>query len=177
VADAQAPDEDLNAQFVREELCSNLRRLLSDKATGPDGLSNRMLQLGGDQFINLLFLHLSDIWRESIYPDQWASSLMQPLYKGDGKDREDLASYRGIFLSNAMLKLFEGILEARLQVFTEKADTLTPSQQGSRPGRQWHDAIYGLLAAVQQQLQSPQKPTQGATPSLGASYCWFVLWT
>jgi hypothetical protein len=39
---------------------------LSNKATEPDGLSNRMLQLGGDQFINLLFLHLSDIWRESI---------------------------------------------------------------------------------------------------------------
>jgi hypothetical protein len=55
---------------------------------------------------------------------------MQPLYKGDGKDREDPASYRCIFLSNAMLKLFEGILEARLQVFTEKVDALTPSQQG-----------------------------------------------
>jgi hypothetical protein len=136
-----------------------------------------MLQLGGDQFINLLFLHLSDIWRESIYPDQWASSLMQPLYKGDGKDREDPASYRGIFLSNAMLKLFEGILEARLQVFTEKADTLTPSQQGSRSGRQRHDAIYELLAAVQQQRQSPQKSTQGASPSSGASYCGFVDFT
>ena len=76
-----------------------------------------------------------------------------------------------------MLKLFEGILEARLQVFSEKAETLTPSQQGSRPGRQRHDAIYGLLAAVQQQRQSPQKPTQGATPSLGASYCGFVDFT
>ena len=136
MAHTQAPDADLNAPFVREELCSNLRGLLSDKTTGPDGLSNRMLQLGGDHFINLLFLHLSDIWRESIYPDQWASSLMQPLYKGDGKDREDPASYRGIFLSNVMLKVFEGILEARLQVFTENADTHTPSQQGSHPGRQ-----------------------------------------
>jgi hypothetical protein len=58
-ADAQIPDTDLNAPFVREELCSDLRRLLSGKATGPDGLSNRMLQLGGDQFINLLFLRLS----------------------------------------------------------------------------------------------------------------------
>jgi len=136
-----------------------------------------MLQLGGDQFIRLLFLHLSDVWRESTYPDQWASSSMQPLYKGDGKDREDPASYRGIFLSNAMLKLFEGILESRLKVFTEKFDTLTPSQQGSRPGRQRHDAIYSLLAAIQQQKQSPQKSMQGATPSLGASYCGFVDFT
>ena len=174
---AQVPDADLNAPFVQEELCSNIRRLLSDKATGPDGISNRMLQLGGDQFIKLLYLHLSDVWRESTYPDQCASSLMQPLYKGDGKDREDPASYRGIFLSNAMLKLFEGILESRLQVFTEKFDTLTPSQQGSRPGRQRHDAIYSLLAAIQQQKQSPQKSMQGATPSRGASYCGFVDFT
>ena len=176
-ADAQVPDADLNAPFAQEELCSNIRRLLSDKATGPDSISNRMIQLGGDQFLKLLFLHLSDVWRESTYPDQWASSLMQPLYKGDGKDREDPASYRGIFLSNAMLKLFEGILESRLQVFTEKFDTLTPSQQGSRPGRQRHDEIYRLLAAIQQQKQSPQKSIQGATPSLGASYCGFVDFT
>jgi hypothetical protein len=168
------PDADLNVPFAQEELCSNIRRLLSDKATGPDGISNRMIQLGGDQFLKLLFLHLSDVWRESTYPDQWASSLMQPLYKGDGKDREDPASYRGIFLSNAMLKLFEGILESRLQVFTEKYDTLTPLQQGSRPGRQRRDAIYSLLAAIQQQKQSPQKSMQGATPSRGASYCEFV---
>ena len=49
-----------------------------------------------------------------------------------------------------MLKLFEGILESRLKVFTEKFDTLTPSQQGSRPGRQQHDAIYSLLAVIQE---------------------------
>jgi hypothetical protein len=76
-----------------------------------------------------------------------------------------------------MLKLFEGILESRLKVFTEKFDTLTPSQQGSRPARQRHDAIYSLLAAVQKQKQSHQKPMQGASPSLGASYCGFVDFT
>jgi hypothetical protein len=100
---------------------------------------------------------------------------MQPLYKGDGKDREDPASYRGIFLSNAMLKLFKGILESRLQVFTEKFDTLTPSQQGSRPDRQRHDAIYSLLAAIQQQKQSPQKPKQGALSHWGPHTA--GLWT
>jgi hypothetical protein len=33
------------------------------------------------------------------------------------------------------------------------------------------------VAAIQQQKQSPQKPVQGATPSLGASYCGFVDFT
>ena len=145
VADILVPDANLNAPFTREELCSNLRRLLSDKATGPDGITNRMIQLGGIQFQTLLFSHLSDVWRESIDPP----------------------SYRGIFLSNATLKLFEGILESRLKEFTETFDTLTPSQQGSRPDRQRHDTIYSLLATVQQQKQSPQRSTQGVSPSLG----------
>ncbi len=125
VADTLVADADMNAPFTREELCSNLRRLFSDKATEPDGISNRMLQLGGIQFQTLLFFYLRDVWRERIYPDQWVSSL-QPLYKGDGKDRKDPASYRGIFLSSAILKLFEGILESRLKDFKEKAGTLTP---------------------------------------------------
>ena len=98
---------------------------------------------------------------------------MRPLYKGDGKDREDPASYRGIFLSNAMLKLFEGILESRLKVFTEKFDTLTPSQQGSRPGRQRHDAIYSLLAAIQQAEADTAEADAGSYSVVGASYCEF----
>ena len=44
-------------------------------------------------FQALLYAHFTDVWREGIYPDQWASSLMQPIYKGDGKEREDAASY------------------------------------------------------------------------------------
>ena len=44
-ADLNPPDGTLNALFTSEELRDNLRRLQSDKAS--DGITNRMLQLGG----------------------------------------------------------------------------------------------------------------------------------
>jgi len=44
-------------------------------------------------------------------------------------------------------------MEARLSKFTELNDTLTPSQQGSRITRQTHDAIYALIATIQERSQ------------------------
>jgi len=62
-------------------------------------------------------------------------------------------SYSGIYLLNTLTKLFEGLMEARLSKFTELNDTLTPSQQGSRITRQTHDAIYALIATIQERSQ------------------------
>jgi hypothetical protein len=69
---------------------------------------------------------------------------MKPIYKGGNKLKTDPASYRGIYLSSALAKLFEGLLLHRLTQYTEAHDTLTPNQLGTRPGRQTHDAIYSL---------------------------------
>ena len=57
-----------------------------------------------------------------------------------------------------MAKFFEGVLLQRLTQYTEKHETLTPNQLGTRPGRQTHDAIYALLAIIQHNrihLQAP----------------------
>jgi hypothetical protein len=80
-------------------------------------------------------------------PDK--AALMQPVYKAGGNDRYDPASYRGIYLLNTLSKLFEGLIESRLTPFKELHNTLTSAQQGSRPGRQTHDAIYALMAVIQ----------------------------
>jgi len=75
---------------------------------------------------------------------------MQPIYKGGRNHRHLPVSYRGIYLLNTLTKLFEGLMEARLSKFTELNDTLAPSQQGSRITRQTHDAIYALIATIQE---------------------------
>jgi hypothetical protein len=54
-------------------------------------------------------------------------------------------------------------MEARLSKFTELHDTLTPSQQGSRITRQTHEAIYALIATIQER-------SQYGFPS----YCFFI---
>ena len=129
-SDSQIPDPELNKNPTREEIKEMLKHLPSDKAAGPDGITNRILQANREQAIDMIYLYMLIIWEVETYPGAWASALMQPIYKGGGKDRHSLVSYRGIYLLNTLTKFFEGLVEARLSKFTERHDTLTPSQQG-----------------------------------------------
>jgi len=126
-----------------------LKHLPSDKAAGPDGITNRILQASGEQAIDMIYLYMLIIWEVETYPGAWASAIMQPIYKGGGKDRHSPVSYRGIYLLNTLTKLSEGLMEAHLAL----NDTLTPPQQGSRITRQTHDAIYALIATIQERSQ------------------------
>jgi hypothetical protein len=131
------------------ELKDEIKKLNSDKSPGDDGITNRMLQAGGPKFQEILHEAFGMLWQHEIQPTAWQMSLMQPIYKGGDKSKADPASYRGIYLSSALAKLFEGILICRLTKFTEAHSTLTENQLGTRPGRQIHDAIYCLLSLIQ----------------------------
>jgi len=84
---------------------------------------------------------------------------MQPIYKGGKKPKLDPASYRGIYLSSALAKLFEGIIIKRLTQYTEQHSTLTDNQLGTRSNRQIHDAIYSIIAVIQHNLFAKGQPT------------------
>jgi len=78
----------------------------------------------------MIYLYMRVIREVETYPGAWASALMQPIYKGGGKDRHSPVPYRGIYLLNILTKLFEGLIEARLSKFTELNDTLSPLPAG-----------------------------------------------
>jgi hypothetical protein len=56
---------------------------------------------------------------------------MQPIYKGNGKDRKDPASYRGICLTCATTKLFEGLINNRLYPLITEKGLVTPFQSSA----------------------------------------------
>ena len=100
----------------------------------------------------------------------WQMLLMQPIYKGGDKSKADLASYRGIYLSSPLAKLFEGILISRLSKFTETHNTLTENQLGTRPGRQIHDAIYCLTSLIQYNISQQGLATYVAFCDLSTAF-------
>ena len=142
-----------------DEFKRELKKLPPDKSPGPDGITNRMLKSGGDQFDMVLFEFLNAVWQHEIQPTAWETSLLQPIYKAGNKEKEDPASYRGIYLSNSLAKFFEGIILHRLTQYTEAYDTLTMNQLGTRPNRQTHDAIYSLLTIIQHNNTQRDLPT------------------
>jgi len=132
-----------------QELNNGIKKLNSDKSPEDDGITNRMIQAGGPIFQEILHEVFGTLWQHEIQLKAWQMSLIQPIYKGGDNPRADPLSYRGIYLSSALPKLFEGILISRLTKFTETHNTLTGNQLGTRPGRQIHDTIYCLLSLIQ----------------------------
>ena len=77
----------------------------------------------------MIYLYMLIIWEVETYPGVWASALIQPIYKGGGKDRHSLVFYRGIYLFNTLTKLFEGLME---HVFLNSQNSMTPLPPLSR---------------------------------------------
>jgi len=91
-SDSHIPDPELNKTTTREEVKEIPKRLPSDKAAGPHGITNKILQASGEQAIAMIYLYMLIIWEVETYPGAWASALMQPIYKGGGEDQHSPVS-------------------------------------------------------------------------------------
>jgi len=156
--------------FTPEELKNEIKKLLPGISPGPSGIINRMLQVGDTDFQGLILILFNSLWEFHTQPLDWQLCVLQPMYKGHNKDKTDPASYRGIYLNDALAKLFEGLLIARLTTYTELINTLTDNQLGTRPDTQTHDAIYSLFAIIQHNKFTLDKPTYVAFTDYSTAY-------
>jgi len=124
------------SRIHNKEVRDEMQRLAPDKSPGPDGVTNHMLRSSGEKFNTILHEIITTLWEHQAQPSEWQKSLMQPIYKGGKNSKPDPASYRGIYLSSALAKLFEGIIIKRLTQYIEQHSTLTGIQLGTRSNRQ-----------------------------------------
>jgi len=73
------PDPELNKTTTREEVKEISKRLPSDKAAGPDGITNKILQASGEQTMN--YLYMLFIWEVETYPGAGRLLLCNPSTK------------------------------------------------------------------------------------------------
>ncbi|ETN68218.1 hypothetical protein NECAME_05699 [Necator americanus] len=85
----------------------------SNKATGPDDIPADVWKLLGDRRSVWLTTLFNKIVAEGRTPDVWQTSVTVPIWKGKG-DIAESTSYRPIRLLCHAMKVFEGVLEARL---------------------------------------------------------------
>jgi len=79
----------------------------------------------GDQAIDMIYLYMLIIWEVETYPGAWASALMQPIYKGGGKDRHSPASICSTPSQNSLKVLWN-------HVFLNSQNSITPLPPLSR---------------------------------------------
>ena len=98
-----------------------VQRFVPDKSPGPDGVTKHMLRSGGEIFHTILHEVIGTLWEHEAQPLEWQKLLIQPIHKDDKKLQPDPASYRGrgIYLSSAVAKVFNGIIIKQLAHYTE----------------------------------------------------------
>ena len=122
-------EEDVPSILVSEVRAAVLS-LKSDKAPGPDGITNEALKTGGHELWRILTKLFNECLESENIPTQWkkSSTIIIPK-KGD---REDLKNYRPIALLPTIYKVFTKVLVSRM---TRQFDEQQPREQaGFRSG-------------------------------------------
>ena len=110
-------------------------------ATGPDKVAFPMLKHLPRSGMNFL-LHIFDLsWSLHSFPTIWKTSYIISIHKM-GKPLKSPASFRSIFVTSCVPKLFERIILFRLLFFLESNFILSPRQAGFRPERFTLDQIF-----------------------------------
>jgi len=140
---------ELDSEISMDELADAKRRLKRGAAAGPDLVPNSFLKLQGETATEALLLLLNRVWFSGVWPREWQHGTVLPLFKGgSGSKRTDVNDYRPITLTNAVAKLFETVLLARLTSWAEKNCLLVEEQGGFRKGRSTMDQIFTLHEIV-----------------------------
>ncbi len=93
--------------FTVEDIDCTIRSLKSNKAAGPDGLSSEHLLYAGGRLPVLLAKLFNSVLIHGFVPENFATSLIVPVPKGDVSKLNVFEGYRPVSLINVVSKVFE----------------------------------------------------------------------
>ncbi len=105
----------LDEPITSLEIEQQIKKLKSDKASGPDGLSPGILKWLPGQWLVLLAHIFNVIFVTRVYPKEWSRAKLCTIFKKGNKN--DVRNYRGISIINSMAKLYDMVLCSRLKLW------------------------------------------------------------
>ena len=137
------------------EVSTQIRRLKLKKAPGIDGIGNEFYKSAEIFLVSPLTTLFNLIWEKGIYPEKWSEGIIQPLHKKGSQDLAD--NYRKVTLMACMGKIFEGIINCRLECQSDELDINDPNQFGFCVNRRTTDNVFIIdtLVSHQKHLKKP----------------------
>ena len=110
------------------ELRKALTLLKNHKAPGCDRITGEYLKAFAESFGDILLKIFQKLFAQNIYPSEWISNFLKPIYKkGDSLDPDN---YRGLAIGAAMAKLYSLILLGRFTEYIKMNGLISPNQIG-----------------------------------------------
>ena len=139
------PDQAFSLETIAvsdAEVADLLKCIDPNKATGPDGISPRLLKEGGDAIVPSLTRLFNLSLASAKVPKSWKNANVIPIFKKDDKSLTN--NYRPISLLCVVSKIMEKIIFKHVYNFLHQHGLLSKLQSGFKPG----DSTVNQLAAL-----------------------------
>ena len=123
-----------------------------NKATGPSGIIIDMLKAAGNDGIVFLRELITSVKINGKIPEDWEMRIILSLYKGNG-DALDRGSYRGVILTEHVMKGMEKIVDEMIRAMIE----IDEMQYVFVSGRGTTDAIF-ITRQLQEKFLARKDP-------------------
>ena len=124
------------------EIQKCIKNLKNRKAQGLDQISNEMIKYSQHVTIPLLHKLFNLILRSGIYPKQWTVGYITPIFKSGNPLVQD--NYRGITIMSCLGKLFNSVINTRLDNYLIGKNIIHDVQIGYKKGSRTTDHIFVL---------------------------------
>ena len=148
-----------------------LGSIITNKASGGDGIPVELFQILKDDAVKVLHSICQQIWKTQQWPQDWKRSVFIPIpKKGNAKE---CSNYRTIALISHASKIMLKILQARLQQYMNCE--LPGVQAGFRKGRGTRDQIANIFGTSEKQESSRKTSTFASLAMLKALTVWITI--
>ena len=118
--------------ITEEEVLDQIKAIKSNKATGPDLVSPRMIKEAAESICPSLTKLFNLSLRCGVVPAMWKEANVIPIHKK--KDKGDIKNYRPVSLLSCVGKLHERVIFKHVYNYMHDNNLLSRLQSGFRPG-------------------------------------------
>jgi hypothetical protein len=132
-----------------QEICDILLNLDTNKASGRDGISPKMLKSTAKTLCTPLCIIFNRSLQEGVFPDVWKTANVIPIFKKGEADTP--SNYRPISLLSCLGKVLERIIYKHIYNYLQFNELIFKNQSGFRSK---HSAVYQLIEIYHQICQT-----------------------
>jgi hypothetical protein len=138
--------------IAREGVLKLLTNLKPNKASGPDGISARVLKEAASELAGPLCNIFNMSLQYCSVPDDWRHANVTPIFKNG--DRSKPQNYRPISFTCIASKLMEHIVTSHMMKYIEGNKMLHPQQHGFRAKLSCETQLVELISDISKDLDA-----------------------
>ena len=138
---------ELDYQITEKEVQKAISNLKNNKSAGLDQICNEMFKCLSNSILKLVTKIFNNILLSSKNPTDWSKGYVTAIHKAN--DISDPNNYRCLTINSQFGKLFNRVLNSRLNNYLVKNKLIDPCQIGFQKGKRTSDHIYTLNTLIQ----------------------------